>query len=175
MSALAATTAQPKPSRRRRAADIASATLRGSLFGAAVAAVAWIAAVVLSGTAFLVLVVATVVVAAITALGGRRVPLGLWGALAAAWAVVLIERAIVNAHGGVWVGAAAWIGAVMAARGAGMPKWAQPLLGYPLISAAIAIAAGTSLLDPWGISWLWVAAVVGPVLGVVVLLEPKKS
>ena len=30
-----------------------------------------------------------------------------------------------------------------------------------------------SLLRPWGISWLWVAAVLGPVIGMRTLLNPS--
>jgi hypothetical protein len=158
------------PTRRQRAAAVANAALRGGLLAGAVAAIAWLLAVALAGTAFVILLVATVAVVAITLLG-RDLPGALWLGLALGWASVLLERAIVNAHGGVWVGLAAYIGVVVAARRAGLSRWAMPLLAYPLISVAICIAAGQSLLDPWGISWLWVAAALGPPLGVKVLLD----
>jgi hypothetical protein len=54
-----------------------------------------------------------------------------------------------------------------------MPRAALPLLAYPLISVAICIAAQQSLLHPWGVSWLWVAAALGPPLGLRVLLDPS--
>ena len=43
----------------------------------------------------------------------------------------------------------------------------------PLVSVAIVLLAGEDLLDPWGVSWLWVAAVLGPVLGARTLLNPR--
>jgi len=49
------------------------------------------------------------------------------------------------------------------------------LLAYPLISVAIVVLAGERLLHPWGVSWLWLAAVLGPVLGVQTLLRPRPS
>ena len=70
-----------------------------------------------------------------------------------------------------WVAAAAWLAVVAGAGRAGIRRWALPLLGYRLISVAIVIAADQPLLAPWGVSWLWVAAVVGPPLGVKVLLD----
>jgi hypothetical protein len=87
--------------------------------------------------------------------------------------VVLVERWAVGGHGGVIVGAAAWLGVVAGARSGGISRWGWPLLAYPLISVAIVLAAGQPLLHPWGISWLWVAAVLGPVLGLRVLLDPS--
>ena len=42
-----------------------------------------------------------------------------------------------------------------------------------VISVAIVVLAGEDLLDPWGASWLWVAAVLGPVLGARTLLSPR--
>jgi hypothetical protein len=81
----------------------------------------------------------------------------------------------VQDNGGVWVAIAAWIGVVIGARRAGMSKWSLPLLAFPLVSVAIVVAAGEDLLDPWGVSWLWVAAVLGPVLGARTLLSPRSS
>jgi hypothetical protein len=159
--------------RRERAAAVADEALRGGLVAAAVAAVAWILAGMLAATVFVVLLVATLAVAAITVVG-RRVASGLWIGLALAWAVVLIERWAVYGHGGVWVGAAAWLGVVAGARRAGITRWALPLLAYPLLSGAIAVAADQSLLRPWGVSWLWVAAALGPPLGARVLLQARK-
>jgi hypothetical protein len=170
MSALAASRPTSAPSRRDRAAAVATAALRGGLLAGAVAATAWLAAAVIAGTAFVVLVVATIAVAALTALGGRDVPLGVWGALAVGWAIVLVERWAVSGHAGLWVAVAAFVGVVAGARRARIPRWALPLLAYPLISVGIALGAGQSLLSPWGVSWLWVAAVLGPVVGAKALL-----
>jgi hypothetical protein len=171
MSALASHRIAP-PTRRERAAEVAAAALRGGLLAGAIAAVAWVLATIIAGTAFVILLIATVLVIVVTLLG-RDVSGPLWIGLALGWAAVLIERAIVNAHGGLWVGIAAYIGVVVGARRAGIGRWALPLLTYPLISVAICIAAGQSLLDPWGISWLWVAASIGPPLGVKVLLDQR--
>jgi hypothetical protein len=159
--------------RRVRAAEVADESLRGGLVAAAVAAVAWILAGILTGTAFVVLLVATLAVAAITVVG-RRVSSWLWIGLAIGWAIVLIERWAVYGHGGVWVAGAAWLGVVAGARRAKISRWALPLLAYPLLSVAIVIGADQPLLHPWGISWLWVAAVLGPVLGARVLLEARR-
>ena len=171
MTALAMTNAAV-PSRRQRAAAVAAAALRGGLLGAAIAAIAWVLAIALSGTAFVLLLIATVGVILVT-LVGRDVSGAMWLGLGLAWAVVLLERAVVNENGGLWVGLAAYLGVVVAARRAGISRWALPLLAYPLISVAICIAASQSLIHPWGISWLWLAAVIGPPLGVRVLLDPS--
>jgi hypothetical protein len=171
MTALASHRIGP-PSRRERAAEIAAAALRGGLLAGAIAAIAWVLATIIAGTAFVVLLIATVLVVAVTLLG-RDVSGPLWIGLALGWGAVLIERAIVNAHGGLWVGIAAYIGVVVGARRAGLSRWALPLLAYPLISVAICIAARQSLLDPWGISWLWLAAALGPPIGVKVLLDKR--
>jgi hypothetical protein len=160
--------------RRQRAAKTVGAALRGGLLGAAVAGLGWLVASVVAGIAFIVLIVATVAVIGYQ-LTRDDVKATLWGALAAGWAVVLIERWAVQEHGGVWVGAAAWLGVVVGARRAGISKWALPLLAYPLALGAIVVASGESLLDPWGISWLWVLAVLGPVLGAGTLLNPTRE
>jgi hypothetical protein len=171
MSALAMPLAAP-PSRRQRAAAVTAAALRGGLLAGAIAAIAWALAAGVAATAWLLLIIATVVVVGIT-LVGRDISGTLWTALALAWAIVLLERWVVNGHGGLIVGAAAFAGVVIGARRAGINRWALPLLAYPLISVAICIAAGQSLLHPWGVSWLWLAAVLGPVLGLRVLLDPS--
>jgi hypothetical protein len=163
-----------KPSRRRRAAATVAAALRGGLLGTVVAAVAWVIAGALTGTAFVLLVVASLAAAAWVAFRGS---LGTWAwmALAVAWAVVLLERVIVQENGGVWVALAGWLGVIVAARRAGISKWSLPLLAYPLISVAIVVGAGEDLLDPWGTSWLWVLAILGPVVGARTLLRPDES
>jgi hypothetical protein len=171
MTALADRTAPVAPSRRLRAAAVASRALAGGVLAAAVAAAAWLVAGLVAGTAFVVLLIATVVVALLTA-RGRNTRRALWLALGIGWAVVAIEHWGVQSHAGVWVGIAAWVGVVAGARRAGISRWALPLLAYPALSIAIALAAGQSLLSPWGVSWLWVAAALGPVLGVRVLLDP---
>jgi hypothetical protein len=173
MTALAGHPTDVPTTRRKRAARTVAAALRGGVLGAAVAGVAWLVAGMLAGTAFVLLVVATIAVAAWSVMRDN-VRLGLWVGLAVAWAVVLIERAAVQDHGGLWVGAAAWLGVVLGARRAGISKWSLPLLAYPLACVAIAIAADQSLADPWGTSWLWVPAVLGPVLGARTLLNPSE-
>lgn len=176
MSAVAAAPgARANLSRRKRAGRTVAAALRGGLIGTVAATVAWLMVSVIAGTALVVLVVVSVLAAVYTlARGGTRWVL--WAALGAAWAVVLIERWTVHGHGGVWVAAAAWLGVVAAARRAGISKWSLPLLAYPLLSAAVVIAAHEDLLSPWGISWLWVAAVLGPVIGARTLMAsaPEK-
>ena len=168
------TAARPKPSRRRRAAATVAAALRGGLIGTVVAGVAWLLAGALAGTAFVVLVIASIGAAAYVAFRGS-VRSWVWLALAVAWAVVLLERAIVQENGGVWVALAGWLGVVVAARRAGISKWTLPLLAYPLVSVAIVVGAGEDLLDPWGSSWLWLLAVLGPVVGARTLLKPDES
>ena len=71
------------------------------------------------------------------------------------------------------VAGAAWLGVILGARRAGIAKKSLVLLLYPLLSLAIVIAAGEDVLDPWGMSWLWVAAVLGPVIGVRTVLNPS--
>lgn len=165
------TASRPVPTRRRRAGAIVASALRGGLIGTVVAAVAWVLAGAITGTAFVVLVVASLGAAAWVALRGS-LRSTVWMALAVAWAIVLLERAIVQENGGVWVALAGWLGVLVAARRAGISKWALPLLAYPVISIAIVVAAGEDLLDPWGTSWLWLLAVLGPVVGARTLLKP---
>ena len=168
------TAAVPKLSRRKRAAATVSAALRGGLLGTLVAAVAWVVAGALTGSAFVLLVIASIAVAAWVALRGT-VGNWVWLSLAVAWAVVLIERAVVQDNGGVWVAAAGWLGVIIAARRAGISKWALPLLAYPLVLVAIVVAAGEDVLDPWGTSWLWVLALLGPIVGARTLLTQNES
>jgi hypothetical protein len=165
------------PSRRRRAAATVAAALKGGVLGTAVAAVAWVLAGALAGTAFIVLVLATVGAVAYLAFRGD-VKTWLWLGLAIAWAVVLLEREIVQENGGVWVALAGWIGVIIGARRAGISRWTLPLLAYPLAEAAIVVLAGEDLLEPWGSSWLWVLAILGPVIGARTLLrqdEPRPA
>jgi hypothetical protein len=172
MSALAAA---PAPlSRRKRAAQTVAAALRGGLAGAIAATVGWLVAGAIAGTAFVLLVVATLGVAGYVVWKGS-VKTWVWLGLAIAWTAVLLERAVVQDNGGVWVAIAAWLGVIVGARRAGISKWSLPLLAFPLVSVAIVVIAGADLLDPWGVSWLWVAAVIGPVLGARTLLSPRPS
>jgi hypothetical protein len=162
------------PSRRERAARTVVAALRGGLIGTVAAGLAWLAAAALAGTAFAVLVVASIAaVAFILWRGGLAT--WVWLALAVAWAALLLERAIVQENGGVWVALAGWLGVVIGARRAGISKWALPLLAYPALSLAIVIVAGEDVLDPWGTSWLWLLAVLGPVAGARTLLRPAEE
>jgi hypothetical protein len=173
MTTLAATAPSPsKPSRRKRAAVTVDRALRGGILGAAVAAVAWVLAGTLAATVFLVLVVVTVAAAAYTVMK-ENAPLGLWAALGVGWLVVMMERWAVQGHGGLWVAAAAWLGIVIGARRAGISKWSLPLLAYPVLCGVIVVLAGQSLAEPWGSSWLWVAAVLGPVVGARTLLQQR--
>jgi hypothetical protein len=173
VTTLAAATASPsQPSRRERAATTVDRALRGGIIGAAVASVAWVLAGALSATVFLVLVVATIAAVAYT-LMRETAPLWLWGAIGIGWLVVMLERWAVQSHGGLWVAAAAWLGIVLGARRAGISKWSLPLLAYPVLCGVIAVLAGQDLAEPWGTSWLWVAAVLGPVLGARTLLNPR--
>jgi hypothetical protein len=175
MSSIAALLDTPGPqlSRRERAAKTVNAALRGGVMAGAVAAIAWLLAVALSATVFFLLIVATVLALVYTVVAGDKARMGLWGLLAIAWALVIAERWVVNDNGGIIVAGAAWLGVVLGARRAGIAKKSMVLLLYPLISLAIVIGAGTSVLDPWGVSWLWVAAVLGPVLGIRTLLNPS--
>jgi hypothetical protein len=172
MTALAAT---PAPlTRRRRAAQTVAGALRGGLAGAIAATVGWLLAGAIAGTAFVLLVIASLGVAAFVVWRGS-VRTWVWMGLAIAWAAVLLERAVVQDNGGVWVAIAAWIGVIVGARRAGISKWSLPLLAFPLLSVLIVVLAGEDLLDPWGVSWLWVAAVLGPVLGARTLLNPRPA
>jgi hypothetical protein len=159
-------------SRRERAATTVSTALRYGVLAAIAATIAWVLAGAIAATAFLVLLVATLAAAAWAVLRDGRVPSVVWLALAAGWAIVLLERWAVQSHGGLWVAAAAWLGVVLGARRAGIRPRSLVLLAYPLLSLAIVVAAGEDVLDPWGMSWLWVAAILGPVLGARTLLAP---
>jgi hypothetical protein len=172
MTTLAATAAPSNPSRRQKAATTVDRALRGGILGAAVAAVAWVRAGALSATVFLVLVVATIAAIAYTVMR-ETAPLWLWGAIAVGWLVVMLERWAVQSHGGLWVAAAAWLGIVIGARRAGISKWSLPLLAYPVLLGAVVVLSGQDLATPWGSSWLWVAAILGPVLGARTLLNPR--
>ena len=162
-----------KPSRKERAAKTVNAALRGGVLAGAVAAIAWLLAVALSGTVFLLLIIATVLAAVYTVVRGDKARMAIWGLIAIAWALVLAERWVVNDNGGIIVAGAAYLGVVLGARRGGIAKKSLVLLLYPLISLAIVIAADTSIADPWGVSWLWVLAVLGPVLGARTVLNPS--
>jgi hypothetical protein len=171
MSALAST---PKTSpRKAKAANTVDKALRGGILAGAAAAVAWLLAAALSATVFFILVIATVLAAIYTVARGDKARLGIWAVVAIAWALVILERAVVNHHGGLWVGAAAWLGIALGARRAGITKRWMVLLLYPVALGAVVVAAGQSLLNPWGVSWLWVAAILGPVIGLRTLLNPS--
>jgi hypothetical protein len=144
------------------------------VLGAIAATVAWLLAGAIAGTAFVLLVIGTLVAAGVLVWRGD-VPTWLWMGLAIAWATVLLERAVVQDNGGVWVAIAAWLGVVVGARRAGIAKRWLPLLAYPLASVVIVVLAGEGLLHPWGVSWLWVAAVLGPVIGLQTLLKPRQA
>jgi hypothetical protein len=171
MSALAS---PPKTSpRRTKAANTVDKALRGGILAGAVAAVAWLLAATLSATVFFILIIATVLAVIYTVVRGDKARLGLWAFIGVSWVAVILERSIVNHHGGLWVGAAIWIGAISGARRAGISKRWMILLAYPVALGAACVAAGQNLLNPWGVSWLWVAALLGPLIGVRTLLNPS--
>ena len=160
-------------SRRERAAKTVDTALRGGILAGAVGAIAWLAATVLSGTIFIVLIAVTVLAVVYTVARGDKARLGLWGLVAIAWALVIAERWVVHDNGALIIAGATYLGVVMGARKAGIAKKSIALLAYPLISVAIIVAAGQDLLDPWGLDWLWVAAIIGPVVGLRTLLNPS--
>jgi len=172
-AALADLSATSKPSRKQRAAKTVDAALRGGVIAGGVAAIAWLLAVSLGATAFFALVVVTVLALLYTVVRGDKANMRVWGLLAIAWALVLAAQWVVTKNGGVIVAGAAWLGVIAGARRAGIAKKSLVLLLYPLLSLVIVIAAGEDVLDPWGVSWLWVAAVLGPIIGVRTVLNPS--
>ena len=172
MSALA-DPSSAKLSRRRRAAKTVEGALRGGILGAAVATVGWLLASAIFATAIVVVVIGTILAAVYTVARGDKARYGVWGLLAIAWGIVLVERWLVSGHGGFWVGLATWLGVVVGARRAGMSKWSLPLLAYPALFGVFLALSNHSILKPWGVSWLWVAAVLGPVIGARTLLNPS--
>ena len=172
-AALADLTGTSQPSRKERAAKTVNGALRGGVLAGGVAAVAWLLAVALSSTIFFFLIIVTVLALVYTVIRGDKARMGVWGLIAIAWALVLAERWVVNDNGGVIVAGAAWLGVILGARRAGIAKKSMILLLYPLLSLVVIIGADESVLDPWGMSWLWVAAVLGPVIGVRTVLNPS--
>src|SRR4051794_7350914 len=152
MSAIAqATLTSGKPSRKAKAARTVDKALRGGILAGAAAAIGWLVATAIGASAIFLLVVATVLAGVYTVVRGDKARLGVWGLLVVGWALVLIERWAVNGHGGLWVGAAAWVGIVLGARRAGISKRWMVLLLYPLIPGAIIVLAGEGVLEPWGV------------------------
>lgn len=163
----------PKPSRKERAAKTVNAALRGGVLAGGVAGIAWLLAVALSGTVFFLLIIATVLALIYTVVRGDKARMAVWGLLGIAWALIIAERWLVNDNGGIIVAGAAYLGIVVGAHRAGIAKKSYPLLAYPLLSLAVVIAAGESVREPWGMDWLWVLAVLGPVVGARTLLNPS--
>jgi hypothetical protein len=163
----------PTLSRRERAAKTVDAALRGGILAGAVGAIAWMLASWIGATALFVVVIATVLAMVYTVMKGDKARLGIWGLVAIAWALVIAERWLVNDNGALIIAGAAWVGVVMGARKAGIAKKSLALLAYPLISLAIVVAAGQDVLDPWGLDWLWIFAIIGPVVGLRTLLNPS--
>jgi hypothetical protein len=159
--------------RKERAAKTVDKALRGGILAGAVGAIAWLAVSVLASTALVLLVVGTVLAVVYTVVRGDKARLGIWGLVAVAWALVIAFRWVVDDNGAVIVAATAYLGVAMGARSAGIAKKSLVLLAYPLISVAILVAAGEDVLDPWGLDWLWIAAIIGPVLGLRTLLNPS--
>jgi hypothetical protein len=165
--------AEAKPGRRQRAAKTVDSALRGGILAGAVAAIAWLLAVAIGSTVWFLLIIVTVLALIYTVMRGDKASLGVWACIAIAWALVLAEHWVVNKNGGIIVAGAAWIGIVLGARRAGIAKKSLVFLLYPLISVAIILGANESVLDPWGVSWLWVLAIIGPVVGVRTMLNPS--
>jgi hypothetical protein len=174
MSIQTATPTRPTATRRERAGRVVAAAARGGLIGTVAALAAWLVAGALAATAFVILVVVSLAAAAVLIWRGS-VPNWLWLGLAIAWAVIVIERAVVQENGGLWVALAGWIGVVVGARRAGIARWALPLLAYPVVSIVIVLLAGQDLDDPWGSSWLWLLAILGPVIGARTLVRPPSE
>jgi hypothetical protein len=160
------------PPPRARAARVVEAAAKGGLIGTVAALAAWVLAGALAATAWVVLIVATIVAAAVLLWRGS-VASWVWLALVIGWAVVLIEREVVQDNGGLWVAAAGWLGVIVGARRAGINRWMLPLLAYPVALGAIVLLSGEDLADPWGSSWLWVLAILGPVIGARTLVKPS--
>jgi hypothetical protein len=172
MSALADLTPQ-KLSRRKRAAKTVEGALRGGILGAAAGAIGWLIGSVVFGTALLVMVVGTILAAVYTVARGDKTRYSVWGVLAIGWAIVLVEHWAVSGHGGFWVGMATWLGVILGARRAGISKWSLPWLAFPAVIGVLLALTDHSVLKPFGISWLWIAFVLGPVIGARTLLNPS--
>jgi hypothetical protein len=172
-AALADITDSSKPNRRARAAKTVDSALRGGILVGAIAAIAWLVASAVGAIIYFALIVVTVLALVYTAMRSDKAKLSIWLYIGVAWALVLAERWAVKDHGGLIVAGAAYLGVVFGARSAGIAKKSLVFLLYPLISVAICLGADTSVADPWGVSWLWVAAILGPVVGVRTLLNPS--
>jgi hypothetical protein len=160
-----------KPNRRARAAKTVDSALRGGILLGAVGAIAWLLASAVGAIIYVALIAITVIALVYTAMRSDKAKLSIWAFVAVAWGLVLAERWVVKDHGGLIVAGAAYLGIVLGARSGGIAKKSLVLLLYPLISVAICIGANTSVVDPWGVSWLWVAAILGPVIGARTLLN----
>jgi len=163
----------PTLSRREKAAKTVDAALRGGILAGAVATIAWLLAAAVGATAVFLVVIATVLAMVYTVVRGDKARLGIWGLIAIAWALVAAERWIVHENGALIIAGATYLGVVMGARKAGIAKKSMVLLAYPLILLAIVVFSGQDVLDPWGLDWLWVLAVLGPVVGLRTLLNPS--
>ena len=173
MTALAQTVpGKPRPRREKAAKTVDAALRRGIIFGA-VAAIGWLLASAIAASAIFVLVIVTVLAVIYTVARGDKARFGIWALVGVGWVAVILERAIVNGHGGLWVALACWLGIISGARHAGISKRWMAALAYPVVLGALVVATGHSLVNPWGISWLWVAAILGPVLGLRTLLNPS--
>ncbi len=64
---------------------------------------------------------------------------------------------------------------IIGARRAGISRWTLPLLAYPLALVVVVVLAGQDVDDPWGSSWLWVPAILGPVIGARTLLKQDET
>jgi hypothetical protein len=164
---------EPKPSKRKRAGRTVDTALRGGILGAAAATIAWLLASALFGTAIVLMVVVTIIAAVYTVARGDKARYGIWGLVAIGWAASLVAHWAVSGHGGFFAGIAAWLGVIIGARRAGISKWTMPFLAFPIVFGVLIVIAGQSLLHPWGVSWLWLAAVLGPVIGIRTLLNPS--
>ena len=173
MTALAPTIpGKPRPRREKAAKTVDAALRRGIIFGA-VATVGWLLASAIAATAIFLMVIVTVLAGVYTVARGDKARLGVWALVAVGWVAIILERSIVNGHGGLWVGLACWLGVISGARAAGISKRWLVALAYPVGLGAIVLLAGQHLTHPWGTSWLWVAAILGPVVGLRTVLNPS--
>ena len=160
-------------SRRERAHKTVCRACTGALVGAGIALAGWIAAQLL---AFTVLLAAggLTALALVVAVARHGLPAKVWGALIILWTAILCQRWLVHGNGGLLIAGGAWLGMFYALRKAGTSKWLLPLLAYPLVMAIVLVVSGHGLFRPFGTSWLWPVAVVGPALGIRTLLAARK-
>ena len=172
-AALARPHRHSKPSRRSVRPRRSTAALRGGILAGAVAAIAWLLAVGARLHIFFVLIIATVLALVYTVVARRQGADGHLGPDRVAWALVA-RRALGGQRQRRHHRRRRRVARRRPRRPARRDR--QEVAGPPALPADLAgdlIAADTSVADPWGVSWLWVAAVLGPVVGARTLLNPS--